>query len=341
MQPIDDTEARDLVVRAQAGDGEAFRQLSEPYRRELLVHCYRMLGSLQDAEDTVQETMLAAWMAMPGFQARSSVRTWLYAIATNRALNARRATRRRPAKQWNVPGVEPPAATRLGEVVWLEPIPDDYLAGLGTAPGPEARYEQRESISLAFITALQLLPPRQLAVLVLRDVLGYRAGDVANMLHTSPESVTSALKRARATLRQKQPVDTDDATAPPSNSADEAELVDRFVQAYEASNVDAVIALLTDDVFLSMPPMPFEYEGKEVVAEFWRLLFKADRKYRLVPTRANAQPAVGSYVRATDGTFHGTGVFVLTVVGHRISALTRFENTVLARFGLPRSLPAR
>lgn len=339
MQPNDHDQAteQDLIAAAQAGDGEAFRRLGEPYRRELLVHCYRMLGSLQDAEDALQETLLAAWVAMPGFQARSSVRTWLYAIATNRALNARRATRRRPAKPWDIPGVEPPAATRLGEVVWLEPIPDDLLDGLGSAPGPEARYEQQESISLAFVTALQLLPPRQLAVLVLRDVLGYRARDVADMLQTTTESVTSALKRARTTLRA---TGARDAVAA-SSSADEAALVDRFVRAYEAADIDAIIALLTDDVFLSMPPMPFEYEGKPIVAEFWRLLFGADRTYLLVPTRANRQPAVGAYVRGADGCFYGTGVFVITIAGDRISALTRFENTALAGFGLPRSLPQR
>jgi len=336
MRPIeDDTGATDLVARAQGGDGDAFRQLTDPFRRELLVHCYRMLGSLQDAEDTLQETFLAAWVAMPGFQARSSVRTWLYAIATNRSLNSRRATRRRPAKEWDVPGVQPPAATRMGEVVWLEPIPDELLAGLGTAPGPETRYEQHESISLAFITALQLLPPRQLAVVVLRDVLGYRAADVAEMLQTTTESVTSALKRARASLGQRA-----DAAAASVTSAREADLVEQFTSAYEAGDVDAIIALLTDDAFLSMPPMPFEYEGNDVVAEFFALLFGADRQYRLVPTRANGQPAVGSYVRGADGAFHGTGLFVISVVPDGIDALTRFENTVLPGFGMPRTLPA-
>jgi len=333
----DETAIQVLLERAQTGDGDAFRALSEPYRRELLVHCYRMLGSLQDAEDTLQETLLAAWLAMPGFQARSSIRTWLYTIATNRALNARRATRSRPAKAWDIPGVQPPAASRLGEVVWLEPLPEHLSDQLGTAPGPEIRYELHESISLAFITALQTLPPRQLAAVVLKDVLGYPASEVADMLQTTTESVTSALKRARATLG-KQPEPTGE-RAPAAGSPAEAELVARFVRAYEASDVDALIDLLTDDVFLSMPPMPFEYEGKPLVAQFWQLLFRADRRYRLVPNRANGQPAVGSYVRGPDGTFHATGLFVLTLGENRIRALTRFDNSVLPAFGLPRSLP--
>lgn len=336
MRPVED----DLLVRAQAGDGDAFRELSEPYRRELLVHCYRMLGSLQDAEDTVQETLLAAWQAMPGFEGRSSVRTWLYTIATNRCLNARRAIRRRPAKEWDVPGVQPPAATRIGEVVWLEPLPEHLSADVGMAPGPEARYEQIESISLAFVTALQLLPPRQLAVLVLRDVLGYRAHDVADMLQTTTESVTSALKRARAALVKESAGVAERQAAPEPGSPAEARLVAQFVRAYEGSDVEGVIALLTDDVFLSMPPMPFEYERKPIVAEFWRLLFTANRQYRLVPTRTNGQPAFGTYVRGADGIFHGTGLFVITLAGEQISALTRFEKVFLARCGLPRTLPA-
>src|SRR5215469_3565063 len=185
----------DLIARARAGDGDAFRELTEPYRRELQVHCYRMLGSFQDAEDALQETLLGAWRGLGGFtEERASLRTWLYKIATNRCLNAMRAARRRPAKEWDVPDVEPPEPTRLGEVVWLQPYPDDLLEGAaGMPPGPEARYEQAEAISLAFVTALQVLPPRQVAVLILRDVLGYRASEVAGMLDTTVESVNSAL----------------------------------------------------------------------------------------------------------------------------------------------------
>ncbi len=189
----------DLISRAQAGDGEAFGALTEPHRRELQVHCYRMLGSFQDAEDALQDTLLGAWRGLGGFDGRASIRTWLYRIATNRCLDALRTASRRPAKEWDIPGVEPPEPTRLGEVAWLEPYPDALLDGAINLPlAPEARYEQTESISLAFVTALQILPPRQIAVLVLRDVLGFHANEVADMLDTTIESVKSALKRARA-----------------------------------------------------------------------------------------------------------------------------------------------
>ena len=185
----------DLMSRARAGDGAAFRELTEPYRRELQVHCYRMLGSYQDAEDALQETLLAAWQGFAAFEGRSSLRTWMYRIATHRCLDARRSASRRPSKEWDVPGVEPPEPTRLGEVVWLEPYPDLLLAGAIDMPlGPEARYERTESISLAFVTALQALPPRQVAVLVLRDVLGYHADEVADMLDSTLDSVNSALE---------------------------------------------------------------------------------------------------------------------------------------------------
>ena len=198
--------AADLIARARAGDGDAFRELTEPHLRELQVHCYRMLGSFQDAEDALQNTLLAAWQSLEGFEGRASLRTWLYRIATNRCLDARRAASRRPAKEWDVPGVEPPEPTRLGEVVWLQPFPDALLEGaIEVPPGPEARYEQAEAISLAFVTALQVLPPRQVAVLILRDVLGFHASEVAGMLDSTVESVTSALKRARASLQRQQP----------------------------------------------------------------------------------------------------------------------------------------
>jgi RNA polymerase sigma-70 factor (ECF subfamily) len=237
-----------------------------------------------------------------------------------------------------VPGVRPPEPTRFGEVVWLEPLPDSYLDDVpATPPGPEARYEQRESISLAFVTAAQLLPPRHLAVLILRDVLGFPAAEVADMLHTTPESVTSALKRARATL-DKQRTDRDTLAAPAPGSAGEDALVAKFVHAYESSDVEELVALLTDDAFITMPPMPFEYVGRDAVGEFCSLLFRAGRRYTLVPTRANGQPAFGVYVDAGDGTKRGTGVFVLTLAGDRISAMTRFENSVFPSFGLPRTL---
>jgi RNA polymerase sigma-70 factor (ECF subfamily) len=334
--------AADLIWRARAGDGDAFRELTEPYRRELQVHCYRMLGSFADAEDAVQDTLLAAWQGLGGFEGRASIRTWLYRIATNRCLNARRAASRRPAREWNVPGVEPPEPTRLGEVVWLEPFPDALLEGAtGVPPGPEARYEQTEAISLAFVTALQVLPPRQLAVLILRDVLGFHASEVAGMLDSSVESVTSALKRARASLQRRQPPAVDREPAPVAGSPAEDAIVTRFVSAWESADLDALVALLTDDVFMSMPPMPFEYQGRDIVAGFCASLFGADRRFDLVPTRANGQPAFGAYLRAPAGIRHGVGLYVLALSGDRICALTRFENSVLPWFGLPRSLPSR
>ena len=329
----------DLVARARAGDGDAFRELVAPHQRELQVHCYRMLGSISDAEDALQDTLLAAWQGLASFEGRSSLRTWLYRIATNRCLNARRAAARRPAKEWDVPRVDPPEPTRLGEVVWLEPIPDALLEGVIDQPhDPAARYEQRESISLAFVTALQLLPPRQVAVLVLRDVLGYPASEVAAMLDTSADSVTSALKRARATLQRRMPRNE---PPPPPGSPAEAALAAQFADAYESADLGALIALLTDDVFISMPPMPFEYEGREPAARFFGAIFDAGRRFDLVPTWANGQPAFGAYLRDAGGARHGVGLFVLTLAGDRIRALTRFENTMLPWFGLPRQLPER
>jgi len=331
----------DLVSRARAGDGEAFRELTEPHLRELQVHCYRMLGSLQDAEEALQDTLLSAWRGLAGFEGRSSVRTWLYRIATNRCLNARRSAGRRRAREWNIPGVEPPEPTRLGEVVWLEPFPDALLEGATDAPlGPEARYERTESISLAFVTALQVLPPRQVAVLVLRDVLEFPATEVAGMLDTTVDAVNSALKRARTSLsRRRAAADRDPPPAP--GSAAEHAIVAKFVSAYEAADLAALVALLTDDVFISMPPMPLEYEGRDLVARFCAGLFDAGRRFDLVPTRANGQPAFGAYLRTATGSRHGIGFIVLTLAGDRICAMTRFENSMLPRFGLPRSLPNR
>jgi len=332
----------DLISRAQAGDGDAFREVTGPYLRELQVHCYRMLGSFQDAEDALQDTLLTAWKGLGGFEGRASLRTWLYRIATNRCLNTRRSASRRPAKEWNVPGVEPPAPTRLGEVVWLEPFPDALLEGAIDVPlGPEARYEQTESISLAFVTALQVLPPRQLAVLILRDVLGFHASEVADMLDSTVESVNSALKRARASLQRRWRPADDREPAPASGSPVEDALVAKFVSAYESADLDALVALLTDDVFMSMPPMPLEYEGRDVVARFCASIFGSGRRFDLVRTRANGQPAFGAYLCASTGIRHGIGLIVLTLTGDRICAMTRFENSVLPQFGLPRSLPSR
>jgi len=322
----------DLISRARAGDGDAFRELVEPYRRELLVHCYRMLGSVQDAEDAVQDALLAAWQGLRGFEGRSSIRTWLYRIATNRCLNALRSASRRLAMEWDIPGVEPPEPTRLGEVVWLEPFPDALLEGaIDVPPGPEARYEQTEAISLAFVTALQILPARQLAVLILRDVLGYHANEAADMLDSSVESVNSALKRARASLQRRLPPTGEREPAPAPDSSSEQAIVAKFVRAYGSGDIDALVALLTDDVFVSMPPVPLEYQGRDAVARFYASIIRQDRTYDLVPTRANGQPAFGAYLRAPTGIRHGTGLLTLTLTGDRICAITRFDNSVPAR----------
>ena len=332
----------DLTARARAGDADAFRELVGPHRRELQVHCYRILGSAQDAEDALQETLLAAWQGIGGFEGRASIRTWLYQVATSRCLNALRAASRRPPMNWPLSGLDPPEPTRLGEVSWLEPYPDALLEGLAdSAPGPEARYEATEAISLAFVTALQLLPPRQRAVLILRDVLGFRASETAGILDTSEESVTSALKRARAALQRQLPAAQGQDPPPPPDSAAERELIARLTRAYDTGDVDGIIALLADDVQLRMPPVALEYQGREVAARFLTsVALRQRRTYRLVATRANGQPAFGAYVRdPLTGVAHANGLLVLTLAGERISVMTRFDNSVLPRFGLPRTLP--
>jgi RNA polymerase sigma-70 factor (TIGR02960 family) len=321
----------DLLTRAQGGDDAAFQALTEPHRRELLAHCYRMLGSFQDAEDALQDVLLTAWRGVGDFAGRASLRTWLYRIATNRCLNMRRDASRRPAA-WDVPGLTPPDPTRLGEVVWLQPFPDALMEGLSELPvGPEARYEQHESMSLAFVTALQVLPPRQLAVLVLRDVLGFSAAEVAEMLDISLDAANSALKRSRAGLAPRP--------LPAASGTDDA-LVARFVAAYEAADIDAVVALLTDDIFMAMPPMDLEYVGPAAVHGFLTLLFASGRLHSLVPARANGQPAFGAYLLGPDGQRHAAGLFALELRDGAISSLIRFESTVLPSFALPRTLPA-
>jgi RNA polymerase sigma-70 factor (ECF subfamily) len=298
-----------------------------------------MLGSLQDAEDAVQETLMAAWQGLDGFERRASLRTWLYRIATNRCLNARRSASRRPVKEWNRPAGDPPEPTRFGEIPWLEPYPDSLLEEVPL--GPEARYAQTEAISLAFVTALQVLPPRQLAVLILRDVLGFHADEVADMLDTGVASANSALKRARAGLRRLQPQADERQPAPAVNSTSEQALVAEFVRAYESGDVDALVALLTTDIFVSMPPIPLEYQGRDVVSRLFAGIFSSGRRVDLVPTRANGQPAFGAYLRAGSGIRHGSGLFVLTITGDRICTFTRFDASVLPWFGLPQSLADR
>jgi RNA polymerase sigma-70 factor (ECF subfamily) len=327
------------LQRARDGDERAFRELTDPHRRELQVHCYRLLGSLTDAEDMVQETLLAAWRGLGGFQERASLRSWLYRIATNRCLNALRAAGRRVPAQ-PVPPFVPPEPSRRGELTWLQPYPDALLAGVADpAPGPEARYQATEAVELAFVAGLQRMPPRQAAALVLRDVLGFATEEVAGMLGTSGTAVKGALQRARAAL------DRDRAgRGPRPGSATEQDLARRFADAFVAADVDRVVALLTDDAWLSMPPAPHEYHGAEAIAAFLRASFayRGDRRVRLLPARANTQPAFGSYLAdRLDRAATPAGLLVLTMAGDRIQAVTRFHlDALYPRFGLPASLPA-
>jgi RNA polymerase sigma-70 factor (TIGR02960 family) len=329
------------LSKARNGDEDAFRELTDGHRRELQVHCYRILGSVQDAEDALQETLLSAWRGLDGFEERSSLRSWLYTIATNRCLNTLRDGARRPQEERPL-SFRPPEPTRYGEFGWLEPYPDALLEGVpDAAPGPEARYESRETVALAFVTALQRLPPRQRAAIVLKDVLGFQSAEVATMLETTETSVNSALQRARATLEASAPPSPERAPLP--RSATERDLVGRFADAFEHGRVDQIVGLLTDDAWVTMPPEPFEYQGLEAVDEFFRQAFTARgvRTDRLVATRANGQPAFGHYIGdAHAPVVRGVGVIVLTLDGDRISHLVRFGGShLLSRFGLPRTLP--
>src|SRR4051794_14292825 len=328
-----------LLDRAREGDEDAFRALTDPHRRELHVHCYRILGSVQDAEDMVQETLLAAWRGLGQYEERDSLRAWLYRIATNRCLNTLRDRERRPRE---VPGFpfELPEPTRRGEPLWLEPYPDALLEGLAeNAPGPEARYETKEAVTLAFVAALQHLPTRQRAVLVLRDVLGFHTAEVAEMLESSDVSVNSALQRARAALDTRLPADRE--RSPRVRSPRDRELAARFADAVESGDVDGIVSLLTGDAVLRMPPLPFEYQGHEAIAGFLRYREEArGTPLRVMPTWANTQPAFGCYTPdAQTGIANASGLFVLTLEGDAAAAMTWFADTALFEyFGLPRSL---
>jgi RNA polymerase sigma-70 factor (TIGR02960 family) len=332
------------LTQARAGDENAFRELTDPFRHELQLHCYRILGSVHDAEDLLQETLLAAWRGLEGFQGRSSLRAWLYRIATNRSLNALRDAGRR-ARALPLPPErppEPPEPTRRDEPIWLEPYPDVLLEGWeDRSPGPEARYETREAIGLAFIAGLQHLPPRQRAVLVLRDVLGFGAAEVAEMLATTEASVNSALQRARSTVEARLPAGERERAPLPSSAAERA-LVGRFADAFERGDVDGVVALLTDDARLTMPPEPLEYQGPAAIARFLSIVPAGGAldRFRLVATRANGQPAFACYLRDRQAPIaRAYGMMVLTLEGRRVSAVTGFPDTsVFPLFGLPRTV---
>lgn len=320
------------LARAQAGDGEAFRELIDPHRRELQAHCYRILGSVQDAEDVLQEALLAAWRSIGRFDGQS-LRAWLYRVATNRCLNYLRGESRRPQPA-GLPdqGAGWTRLVRSDEPWWLEPYPDD-LDDL--TPGPEARYDARESIALSFVAGLQHLPPQQRAVLVLRDVLGFPAAEAAGILGTTQAAVNSALIRARAGLRP----DRDPHDVPVPKSPAEAAIVDRFVSAFERFDLDELVALLTDDARLTMPPEPAEHRGPQPIAGF--LLDHLGQDLKFLPTRANSQPALVLYLSDPSAPiWRASGLIVLTLRGNQIHALTRFGDLgVLARFGFPRTLP--
>ena len=327
-----------LLELARTGDDEAFRQLINPYERELRAHCYRMLGSIHDAEDAWQESLLAAWQNLRGFQGRASIRTWLYRVVTSRCLNAQRSVRRRPPATPRSDR-EPPQPTRLGELTWIEPYPDSWIDEVADeTPGPEATYQAREAISLAFVVALQRMPPRQRAALILRDVLGFAAGETAQILDCSEEAVTSALKRARAASAQTLPPEQE--PPPPPDSPAERRLVDQLTDAYEGGDVDRIISLFTEDAWLTMPPYPFEYHGRVLIARFLATIaFSEGRTFDLLQTRANQQLALATYVRGPDALKgHANDLLVLTLAGSRIAAMTRFDPSLLSHFGLP---PAR
>jgi RNA polymerase sigma-70 factor (ECF subfamily) len=330
------------LQRARSGDQVAFRELTEPYRRELQLHCYRILGSLQDAEDALQETLLSAWRALDRFEERASVRSWLYRIATNRCLNMLRDGQRRPQRGSDSElSFAPPPPTRLGEVLWLEPYPDALLDGLAdAAPGPEALFETREAVSLAFIAALQRLAPRQRAVLVLRDVLGFSAAETASILETSEASVNSALIRARDSADARAVAGRERSALP--SSAQAREVSGRFAEAFEDGDVEQLVSLLTDDAWMTMPPAPLEYQGIPAIAEFYTYVFTArPDQSRLVATSANGQPAFGHYLKDPSAPVaRASGILVLTFAGARISRIDRFPaGGVIGHFGLPRTIP--
>jgi RNA polymerase sigma-70 factor, ECF subfamily len=323
-----------LVEAAREGDQVAFRELAEPHRRGLLAHCYRMCGSLQEAEELVQEAMLRAWRGLDGFEEQASFKSWLYRIATNATLDALKHARIRalPPASGAASSPDAPLAAPIGEPVWLEPFPDALLPGgdlTGTADAPlaDAALAERQNVGFAFLQALQRLPPTQRAALLLKDVVGSSSVEVAELLGTTAAAVNSMLQRARETLGH----------APPPEPPDEAELevVGAYVRAFESANVDSLITLLRDDVRVSMPPIPSWFSGIEAVGAFFRetvLPPRAAHEFRGVPTRANGQPAVGIYERGPDGQPVLRGVHVFAIADGRIADLVAFMDPGALRF---------
>jgi RNA polymerase sigma-70 factor (ECF subfamily) len=334
----------ELLHAARRGGQHAFGALVEPYRRELQAHCYRMLGSYTDAEDALQETLLRAWRGLARFEGRSSLRSWLYRIATNTCL---RAIERRPKRVVPIdyaPAADPhdAPADPLNDPIWLEPYPDSDL-GLGGLAGPEARYEQREAVELAFIAALQHLPPRQRAVLILRDVLGFSARETADVLETTPVSVDSALQRAHRAVDDRLPSQSQQETLRLLGDDELGRLVERYVAAFERNDIDAVVSMLAEDARMVMPPLPSWYSGRDQVGAFLRKYpLRGDRRWRMVPTSANGQPALATYEwNEQAGVFTAHSVSVLTLRGSQIEEITAFLNPELLKpFALPAPLPA-
>lgn len=331
---------RDLHEAARRGDAEAFESLVAPLRAELHAHCYRMLGSVADAEDALQEALLRAWRGLSRFEGRSSFRSWLYTIATNACLRAIEQRSRRVLPIDYGPAADPHdgPGEPLAESIWLDPYPDERLGLADGFAGPEARYEQRESVELAFTAALQYLPARQRAVLVLRDVLGFSAREVAEVLGTTPVAVDSALQRAHRTANERLPEQSQQATLHALGDVALRRIVNGFVAAWERGDVAALIAMLTEDAIISMPPRPSWYGDREAVAVFLEVVaFAPDKRWRLVPARANGQPAVGEYIfDERKGRFVPHGINVLTLRGARIAEMTGFLfPEAFHRFGLP------
>jgi RNA polymerase sigma-70 factor, ECF subfamily len=331
-----------LLASARTGDADAFQNLAEPYRRELQLHCYRMLGSVQDAEDLVQETFVRAWRSINRFEGRSSFRSWLYRIATNACLNAlasRTTARRLTPQAVGPPSSDPPDGTRGREIRWLEPYPDSALEGIpDAAPGPEARYELHEAVQLAFVAAIQHLPPRQRAVLLLRDVLGWPASDTARLLESSVASANSALQRARATLHIQFPGGRP--AVRPEPDGPQRALVERYASTWERHDLDGFVALLRDDAVLSMPPLPQWYLGRAAIRDVFARVW-IDVQFRVVHTAANRQPAFAMYGRNRESAdWHAHAIQLLTVQDDAIAVVTTFLDTRLfTAFGLPAVLP--
>jgi RNA polymerase sigma-70 factor, ECF subfamily len=333
---------RALLEAAREGDRDAFQRLTEPYRAELQLHCYRMLGSLPDAEDLAQETYLRAWRAVRGFEGRTSLRAWLYRIATNACLNAlasRASARRVLPEAQGPPATGPPSGRPATDVPWLGPYPDAALEGVAdSAPGPETRYEMQEAVQLAFVAAIQLLPPRQRAVLLLRDVLGWSAAETAAQLEASVASVNSALQRARAQLRARFPGGRPEAQ--PAPDREQQALLERYVRAWELADLDGFVALLREDAVVAMPPWPHWYAGQEAIGAFFTWVSRpgGPGPFRLVPTGANRQPAFAAYA-AEEGAWRAHAIQVLTLRDGAIAGVVSFrEPGLVAAFGLPEVL---